>query len=395
MTRGDEQVRVLYSFPHKIGSGRISTTAWHQVVGVSSAGAEVLAHPGVVHRKFPPSVRVKPTLARGRLRLPYRVLGSRRTLELHDRIVAGRLPALAGQIDLVHVWPLAARHTLRVAGRLGIPSVLERPNAHTRYAYTIVKEECQRLNVVLPRDHEHAYREDVLRYEEEEYSLADFLLCPSDFVVTTFLEEGFQPDKLLRHSYGFDPATYYPAAESRRGGRGLTVLFVGVAAVRKGLHFALEAWHESPISREGRFLIAGDFLPDYRERLSSLLEHPSVEVLGHRHDIPELMRTSDLLVLPSLEEGSALACAEAMGSGCVLVVSDAASGHSRHMDNALVHRAGDVETLTSHFTLLHEDRGLLERLRAGALASAPAATWKSAGQSLLAVYRHAAARGMP
>jgi glycosyltransferase involved in cell wall biosynthesis len=55
-----------------------------------------------------------------------------------------------------------------------------------------------------------------------------------------------------------------------------------------------------------------------------MLSHPSVRVLGHRNDVPELMRKSDILVLPSIEEGSALVAAEARGSGCALLVSEAA-----------------------------------------------------------------------
>ena len=37
-----------------------------------------------------------------------------------------------------------------------------------------------------------------------------------------------------------------------------------------------------------------------------MLAHPSVKVLGHRNDVPELMRKSDILVLPSIEEGFGL-----------------------------------------------------------------------------------------
>ena len=55
-----------------------------------------------------------------------------------------------------------------------------------------------------------------------------------------------------------------------------------------------------------------------------MLAHPSVRVLGQRNDVPELMRQSDIFVLPSIEEGSALVTSEARGSGCVLLVSDAA-----------------------------------------------------------------------
>ena len=49
------------------------------------------------------------------------------------------------------------------------------------------------------------------------------------------------------------------------------MLFVGVCAVRKGVHFALEAWLKSPASKDGTFLIAGEFLPDYQEKLAPML----------------------------------------------------------------------------------------------------------------------------
>ena len=275
-------VRVLYSFPHKIGADRICTIAWHQVEGSAAAGAEMLVYTGVVHRPLSAGMRVRTTLARGRLRVPYRVLGRVRSLEVHDWIVARELPKLRDRVDVVHVWPLGALRTLEAAARLGIPTVLERPNAHTRFAYEVVAAECERLGITLPPDHEHAYNADILRHEEEEYALADYLLCPSDFVVQTFLDEGFPREKLLRHTYGFDPSIFFPPADDRPQRPGLTVLFAGVAAVRKGLHLALEAWLRSPAASNGTILIAGAFVPAYRDRLSELLSHPSVRVLGHR-----------------------------------------------------------------------------------------------------------------
>ena len=389
--RGD-RLRVLYSFPHRIGAGRICYTAWEQVSGLAAAGADVLVFPASVHRRLPEAVRVEPTLARGRFRLPYRVVGQTRALALHDRIVARRLPRLAEAIDLVHTWPLGALATLEAAARLGIPTVLERPNAHTRFAYEVVRAECERLGVALPPDHEHAYNEDVLRKEEAEYELADRLLCPSEFVVETFVERGFSREKLVRHIYGFDEATFHPPPERRAPADGLTILFVGVAAVRKGLHFALEAWLRSPASRNGTFLIAGDVLPAYAEHLGPALAHPSVRVLGHRTDVAELMRQSDVLVLPSIEEGFGLVCTEALGTGCVPLVSDACTDVCRHRENALVHRAGDVAALERHITMLDEDRELLSRLRAGCLRTAPGVTWTRAGDTLLGVYRDVLAR---
>jgi len=387
MSDNHEDIRILYSFPHKIGAGRICTTAWYQVGGLLEAGADVAVHPGAVVRDLPPAAEVRPTLARGKLGVPYRILGQRRALAIHDRIVARRLPKLVGRVDLVHTWPSGARATLQVAKGLGIPTVLERPNAHTRFAYDIVRREGDRLGVRLPPAHEHAYNEDALKFEEEEYQLADRLLCPSDFVLSTFREEGFPPTKLARHAYGFDERVFYPDARRPGKDRPLTALFVGDNALRKGLHFALEAWRRSPLSEAGRFLVAGEFLPDYVDKIRSLLDHPTVEMLGHRTDVADLYRSSDIFVLPTLEEGSPLACLEALGSGCVPVVSDVCAGVCNHMQNALVHRVGDVDALTEHLTMLHEDRDLLERLRAGALSSAPALTWTAAGARLLRVYR--------
>ncbi len=390
MAGSDKPVRVLYSFPHKLGAGRICYTAWQQVSGLAAAGAEVMVFPGVLHRPLPARVTVWPTLARGRARIPYKLLGARRACALHDWIAARRLEALAGQVDVVHVWPLGALRTLRTAARLSIPSVLERPNAHTRFAYRVVQEECLRLGLQLPVNHEHAWNRAVLAREEEEYRQAYRLLCPSDFVVQTFLRQGFPRERLLRHEYGFDETLFYPAGAPRPA-RGLKVLFAGVCAVRKGLHFALEAWLRSPAHSQGTFLIAGDFLPAYARKLAYLLSHPSVHVLGNRNDLPELMRQSDVLVLPSIEEGFGLVCAEAMGSGCVPLVSDACTEICVHMANALVHHVGDVDALTRHLTMLHRDRDLLLRLRAACLRQAPHHTWSAAGIKLLRAYRQAIA----
>jgi glycosyltransferase involved in cell wall biosynthesis len=390
MLKADKRIRVLYSFPHKLGAERICYTAWQQVNGLVAAGAEILAFPGALSRPVPPGVRVRPTLARGRFRIPYKLLGTMGALALHDRIVARRLKTVAGEIDIIHTWPDAAEQTLHEARRLGIPTVLERPNAHTRYAYESVQRESNRLGIALPSDNEYAFKTDVLEREEREYRLADCLLCPSDFVMQTFITEGFPREKLARHQYGFDEKSYFPAPEAKRERkRGLTMLFAGDCAVRKGLHFALEAWLASPACKEGTLMIAGRFLPSYAEKLAPMLSHESVQVLGYRRDLPDLMRRSDVFVLPSIEEGSALVTSDARGSGCVLLVSEAAGAICKHMENALVHPIGDVRKLTEQITLLHEDRSILSRLRANSLRTVGEITWFAAGRRLLDVYTEA------
>ncbi len=385
--------RILHSFPHKIGASRICDTAWHEVVGVHEAGGRQLVYTGVVHRPLPDEVEISTTLSRGRWRIPYRVIGHTRALMLHDRIVARALPGLSDRIDVVHTWPLAGLETLRVAKQLGVPTVVERPNAHTRFAYQAVDDECKRLDVRLPSNQEHSYNVERLHREELEYELGDYLLCPSEFVVQTFLDQGFGPEKLLRHVYGYDPEIYQPADRPQAEREGLSALFVGVCAVRKGLHYALEAWLRSPACETGTFKIAGEFLPAYEDRLAPMLAHPSVEVLGHRRDVPDLMRESDVLLLPSIEEGFGLVCVEAMACGCVPLVSNACTELCVDGRNAFVHEVADVDTLTAQLTTLATEPRRLAELRDGCLADAPSLTWTAAGASLLGAYEEAIARG--
>ena len=260
-------MRVLYSFPHRIGAGRICETAWQQVAGLVGAGAHVVVCPTSIQRPLPEAAVARPTLAHGRFRLPYRVFGDLRTFALHDRIVARRLRRMRHDIDIVHLWPLGALETLR-AKELGIPTILERPNTHTRFA-SRRQAGIERLGVSLPADQEHAYKPDVLAKEEEEYDLADYLACPSDFVAQTFVDEGFARERLVRHFYGFDASVFTPTGGLRPADRPFTMLFVGVAAVRKGLHYGLEAWHRSSASADGVFRIAGEILPSYPASSSS------------------------------------------------------------------------------------------------------------------------------
>ena len=53
MNRQSQNIRVLYSFPHKLGADRICTTAWYQVYGLVKEGAEVLVCPGALSRPLP------------------------------------------------------------------------------------------------------------------------------------------------------------------------------------------------------------------------------------------------------------------------------------------------------------------------------------------------------
>ena len=380
-------LRILYSFPDTLGAPGIGTTAWNQVRTLAGLGHEVDVYATALAREVPGARRVVRTLTLAGKRIPHRALGRARAYRYHDLRVARALRSTGADYDVVHCWPRATVRTAEAARATGAASVREAPNTHTAYAYERVAAESERLGLEQPRGHSHTDDAEALALEEREYEAVDLVAVPSEFVRRTFLQRGFPAEKLGLHQFGFDRSRF-PAPEGvRPHADGLRAVFVGSCEPRKGLHYALEAWVASGAAGRGTFTICGDFYPGYRPLLEQWLRHPSVDVRGYVSDVAELMRGSDVLLLPTIEEGSALVTYEAQACGCVPVVSEAAGARCTHLEDALVHGPGDVAALTEHLRTLDGDRDLLERLRAATLRRRESLTWEQGARELDGIYR--------
>src|SRR4051794_39790132 len=179
-------MRVLYSFPTRLGTPGIGTTAWYQVTGLAEHGVDVTVVCATNERPFETGVRVIETLRPLGLKIPFRALGFERAVALHDRLAASRLRGRRNAVDVVHCWPLGAERTLTAARRHGVAGLLERPNAHTEFAFAAVEQACRELGIPIDPSSPHARRPERLAREEREYTLAGRLLCPSEFVAGTF-----------------------------------------------------------------------------------------------------------------------------------------------------------------------------------------------------------------
>jgi glycosyltransferase involved in cell wall biosynthesis len=378
-------LHVLYTFPLRLGVPGIGMTAWHQVRGLVQLGVKITLCCGTCERPLPGVHSLVETMKLARVRIPYRLMGFMRAIRRHDAAVARLLPIKSSEIDLVHGWPLGSLATFKAARKLKIACVLERQNAHTAFACETVAAEHVRLGLPLDRENTHAVKPHRLELEEAEYCLASKLACPSDFVAKTFLDRGFASTQIARHQYGYDPTQFNPTGATR-GDRRFTAVFVGRCEPRKGLHYALEAWHASGAAENGRFIICGSFIPGYRELIAPLLKHASIEERGFVADVASVLRTADVLVLPSIEEGSALVTYEARGAGCVVLASNAAGAVGADGDELLLHDARDVATLARQMKDLSSNRSLLEQIRQRSLSKTSTLTWDHAAQVLLHQY---------
>lgn len=376
---------IVYSFPHALGAPGIGWTAWNQVDELIAAGHRVHLVVASLARRVEGAASLRTTLQLGSRRVPHRALGRDRALAWHDRRAASVVRRI--RPDVVHVWPLAARRSLVAARSVGAAGVREAPNTHTAHAFAVVAEEGSLIGVPPDPTGSHTFSARHLREEEREWAASTAILVPSEVVRSTFAERGFDRRRLLRHRYGHR-VDAPPADRSYEGG--LNALFLGRVEPRKGLHYALAAWTASAASARGRFVIHGSLSSSgYLHHLEPWLRHPSVELAGFTDDPARALLAADLLVLPSIEEGSALVTYEAQAYGCVPLVSRQSGAVVDDGVTGLVHEARDVAALTAQLDRLDGDRGELARLAAAARTRSADLTWCAAGQVLVAAYREA------
>ncbi|WP_307454614.1 glycosyltransferase family 4 protein [Microbacterium sp. SORGH_AS_0344] len=380
---------MLFSFPHALGAPGIGWTAWNQVDGLARLGHDIHVVAASVARPVPSGVRVTETLAIGGKRIPHRAVGRDRAFAWHDARAA-RLVADGGY-DLVHLWPTGPGRTAQAARAQRIAVVREAPNTHTEYAWKVVGDEVAALGLAGEVDTAHTANALRLRMEQADWEAATAILAPSDFVARTFREAGFSDDRILRHRYGFLPGSRRTRPRSASAAP-LRAVYVGLGEPRKGLHYALEAWLASEASRDGTFTIVGRMLPAYAELLAPQLAHPSVRVIGFSHHVDAALAASDVLLLPTIEEGSALVTYEAQAQGCVPLVSTASGAVLDDGVHGFFHTPRDVASLTDHLDLVARDREALARMSAAAIDHSAQLTWDAAARVLADCYESARER---
>lgn len=194
--------------------------------------------------------------------------------------------------------------------------------------------------------------------------LADLLLCPGENVVEGLKEFGDYSTKVRVVPYG-SGANLGGCANDPVNGR---VLFGGTAELRKGIYyFAAAAQHLE--SRGYEFRVAGGVT----DRIRKLPECSALNFLGRlsRAEMVDELLRADILVLPTLAEGSASVINEAIVVGLpVITTRSAGSVISNGRDGLLVPER-DSQALAALIEKVVADRSYRETLATGARDTAP------------------------
>lgn len=259
--------------------------------------------------------------------------------------------------------------------RSGGVFICDRGSSHQRFQEQIVQDEYRRWGVHLPVSDER----DTIR-EEKIYEAADVITVPSGFAERSFLEMGIPQQKLRRIPYGVRLEQFRPVGQPAE--RQFDVLFAGAVSLRKGFPYLLQAFAQVQHPAK-RLRVAGAMRPDL-EAVLSRLPQQNVEFLGSvpQARLIELMSTSAVMVLPSIEEGLALVQGQAMACGCPVIASTNTGSEDLFTDGVegFIVPIRDTEALTHRMQQFADDPYLRERMSQAALARVKSfGGWKEYG----------------
>jgi len=237
--------------------------------------------------------------------------------------------------------------------------IMEQVSPPVRYERAVAAQELARfagwapagVTTVSPRDHRM----------EAEWGKAELIWVPSPHLIDISREFGADPAKFRVVPYPIARPTPR-AARAAGASRKLRAIFAGTLMLEKGVQYIYEALRARPdLPVEMHFFGASNLTALGLRRLADV-----GTVHGHipRSLLLEELRRADVLLFPSLSEGSALVTLEATSLGLPVVATREAGAPA----SAMLIPARSPEAIIAAIESLADDPGRLGCLTAAALA---------------------------
>ncbi|MFV0458016.1 MAG: glycosyltransferase [Actinomycetales bacterium] len=317
-------------------------------------------------RPMPEGVELRPSVATWGRYLPWRFV-ARRALRRLDADFARALRSCDPATTIAYFWPDPPPDLVTAANVRGVLTVREMINTACATAGPIL--DAAYAQAGLPPD--HPVTPQKISQEVDELGRHDYFFASNPEVERSLQALGIDRSHILRTTFGWSAQRLGPATAQRRSER-TRFICLGSLGVRKGVPVLLQAWRQAGLDAD--LLLVGHL----DEAIADLLaEHhdPTVEVRDFTSDVGALLRSCDVFVFPTFEEGGPQVTYEAAGCGLAIITTP--MGAARLVDTGntgIVVEAGSVSELTAAIRLLHENPDL--RARYGRNAETAAASYE-------------------
>ena len=218
-----------------------------------------------------------------------------------------------------------------------------------------------------------------------EIETADYTVHQSHFSTRCAESLGAPRNRMIHLPMGGDMRRFSPRT-TRDENAPLVFLVLGQLQIRKGIHHLLEVWSEWRPPNAKLMLVGACTDPDIRPILQRYKDCFEWRGFAPADELPEIYRSADVFVVPSLAEGGVNVIYEAMASGLPCVVSDRAGSAIVDGVNGLVFPAGDRAALRSALESLQRDGGRRRKMGLAALERARIFRWEDFSRRLGSMY---------
>ena len=267
----------------------------------------------------PPSPLLQRVIGRV-LALAHRLLGinERRMREGIFDWFLSRSRTLKASDAVLFLKPAFPR-TVQRASRLQIPTFVWASILHPRFNQKAVLDERQ----VWQLGGGDAYTdEERIERLSRFFRTVDHILVGSELAQRSFVSHRSDREApiLLQGTFTVDCERFHPAASDEPQPRPFRVLHASHMNLIKGIGYLLDAWTGLDLA-DAELVLAGPVEPEL-DPILQRFPSPSVRLPGFVRDTPELFRSCDLFVSPSVADLHPYTVLEAIASGLPVLVSD-------------------------------------------------------------------------
>ena len=289
------------------------------------------------------------------------------------------------KVRAVYAYEDCAVRLFETAHQLGIRCVYDLPIAYWETSRQLLQNEAARYPEWEPTLGGTRDSAEKLARKTRELELAHLVVCPSAFVLDSLPEKTRLEKQCIVAPFGSPDMTYESHATCRKP---LRLLFAGALTQRKGLADLFAAM-KLVASREIELVVMGSLLMPmgfYRKEFAHFTYEPTRE----HSAVLRLMRSCDVLVLPSIVEGRALVQQEAMACGLPLIVTRNAGGEDLIVEGetGFLVPAGSPAAIAEKIEWFVQNAARLPAMSSAARAKAAEFTWPGYGEKILHAIGH-------
>lgn len=208
--------------------------------------------------------------------------------------------------------------------------------------------------------------------ESQEWALADRIICGAPFVRDALIQAGVEPSKITTVHPQIDVQPPAPPS-TPAGDETLRVLFAGTLGLRKGLPYLAQAL--ALCNSKHIACRAVGHAPLTPAAINDISRYMTVVGPVSYSQMAFEYAWADVLVLPTLAEGAARACAEALAHGVPVITTENAGSVVRHERDGFLTPVRSPDSIAEKLDLLASNPSLLKELSINAQQRASAYTW--------------------